>query len=101
MRKYLAKLLLRRQWRHEVTNALRYIMATQTELLKALNDVAGKLGKIGTETKALLLKIDELNQALANAGNTTPEVDEALSNLQAQAGAVDDLVADAVPPDTP
>lgn len=87
-------------------------MATQAELLAALNALNDKVtviktevGKIGTETQSLQANIVTLTNAVNNQGNTTPEVDAALAALQAnadslatQAQAVDDLVPDAPAP---
>lgn len=74
---------------------LERIMSTQAELAAKLNDLTTAVTKIGTETTSLLQKVQDLTDALANSP-TTPEVDAALSALQAQAKVVDDLVPDAV-----
>jgi uncharacterized protein YoxC len=71
------------------------IMATQNELAATLNALTGQVTKIGGETRTLLNKIGELTDALAAAGQTTPEVDAALAALVAQVGVVDALVPDA------
>jgi len=83
-------------------------MASQSELLTALNtvnsnitDIGTEVDKIGTETQTLQKSVADLTTALGNV-QTTPEVDAALAAVQASAGAlaakvkaVDDLVPDA------
>ena len=73
-------------------------MATQAELAASLAVVSAQVTKIGVETSATLAKVAELEAALANAGNTSPEVDAALEALKAQVQVVDDLVVDAPTP---
>ncbi len=80
-----------------VIHLLEQIMSTQAELATTLETVTAQIAKIGTETTALLNRIEDLTLALADAGATTPEVDAAVAALQAQAAVVDDLVPDAVP----
>jgi peptidoglycan hydrolase CwlO-like protein len=72
---------------------LRKIMATVLEQIKA---ATAAIAKVGEETKTLLTKVDELQVALNNAGNNTPEVQAALDELNAQIKVIDDLVPDAV-----
>lgn len=67
----------------------------QSELAQSLTETAAKVEKVGAETRTLLTKVQELTDAVNNAGNTTPEVDAALQALQAQVAVVDDLVPDA------
>lgn len=57
------------------------IMATQKDEVTLLNSIATEVGGIGDG-------IDALETALANAGNTTPEVDAALADLQAKVDSV-------------
>lgn len=85
-----------------------HIMATQAELAAALGaanttltDIGAEVDKIGTETAALQKNVADLTAAVG-AGATTPEVDAALTALQATTSslasrvkAVDDLVPDA------
>lgn len=68
-------------------------MATQAELEALLTGVATQLSKASGE---IVAKIGDLEVAIANAGNTTPEVDAAVANLKTIAQALDDIV-----PDTP
>ncbi len=67
------------------------IMATQKELAQALSDLKDETVKINAEVTA---KLQALADALANQGNTTPEVDAALADLQAAVKGVDDLIED-------
>ena len=70
-------------------------MATQAEHAQALKDVTAAIAKIGTESSKTLQKVTELEEALANQGNTSPEVDAAMQALKDQVTLVDDLVPDA------
>lgn len=67
-------------------------MATHAELAQQLRDLKAQNDKARTE---ILAKIQSLETALANAGNTTPEVDEALAELKASIQIDDDLNEDA------
>lgn len=67
-------------------------MATQAELAQQLRDITAQNEKSRTE---ILAKIADLETALANAGSTTPEVDEAVAALKASVQTDDDIVADA------
>jgi len=61
------------------------IFMNQTELLSALTAVSDELAKATTE----------ITTAISNSGTTTPEVDAAVSRLQAAARALDNLNPDA------
>lgn len=74
---------------------LRKIMSNQAQTLAILTAASEKLTKIGEETKATLQKVQDLQDALNNAGNNTPEVEAALTALTNQLQVVDDLVPDA------
>lgn len=74
---------------------LNTIMATQAELAAQLNEVTTQVGKIKTETQATLTKVSELEAALANQDNVSPELQTAFDNLKAQVIAVDELIPDA------
>ncbi len=80
---------------HLILTKLEKLMASQAELAASLETVSAQVAKIGTETAGLLAKVTDLEAAIANAGNTTPEVDAALAALRAQVQVVDDLVVDA------
>ena len=82
----------------EVLSKLEKIMTTQVEGVVEIQAVKEQVTKIGTETSTLLTKIEELTQAIENAGkDLSPEVQQALDDLKAQAQIVDDLVPDAAP----
>lgn len=70
-----------------------------SELTSALNQTTERVKKIGTETQSLLARIEELQAVVANSDNVPQDVQDALASLMAQAGVVDDLVADPVPPE--
>lgn len=72
-------------WLVEINHQQRKIMSTQAELAAALRAVNAQLQKA----------IEEIVAAVANSGNTTPEVDAAVAALQAAAQALDDLNPDA------
>lgn len=76
-----------------------FIMATQPELVSSINALTANVAKIGTETRTLLQRITDLEQAIVNGAPVSPEVLEALAALQTQVGVVDALVPDA--PETP
>jgi septal ring factor EnvC (AmiA/AmiB activator) len=78
---------------HCSQHLLEKIMATQAELTTQVQAIGATLTKIGTETTALLAKIDELNAVIA-AGTVTPELQAAVDAVAAQAHVVDDLVPD-------
>lgn len=79
---------------HLILEKVNQFMATQAQLATELALVSAQVAKIGTETQATLQRVADLEAAIANAGNTTPEVDAALAALKAQVQVVDDLVAD-------
>ncbi|MBE7420674.1 MAG: hypothetical protein HS128_23505 [Ideonella sp.] len=71
----------------------------QTELKTALDSIAAALGAVASQ---LDKATNEVIVAISNAGNTTPEVDAAVANLQQVASALktatqtlDDLNPDA------
>ena len=70
-------------------------MATQAELTAQVNTLTAKVEKIGTETRSLLTKIDELTEVINTGGEVTPELQGAVDALSAQADVVDQLVPDA------
>ena len=71
---------------------IKIIMANQAELAQQLRDITAQNEKARTE---ILKKIADLETALANAGTTTPEVDEAVAALKASVQTDDDLNEDA------
>ncbi len=95
---------------HHITHTLEKIMANNEQLLAQYNelkttlaDVGTGIDKIGTETDTLITKISELEAAIENGGQTSPEVDEAFAgvkavaeSLKAKVTAVDSKVPDSV-----
>lgn len=67
-------------------------MATQAEIAQQLRDMKTQNEKARTEN---LAKLDALQAAIDNAGQSTPEVDEALADLKASIQADDDENPDA------
>ena len=66
-----------------------YIMATQAELAEQLRTIKTDLDEALGE---LLSKITALEDALANAGNSTPEVDAAMADVKTIATTLKDIV---------
>lgn len=64
---------------------------TQAELAQDLRDIRTQNEKARVE---ILQKIADLEAAIINSGNTTPEVDEALEALKASVQVDDDIVPD-------
>jgi seryl-tRNA synthetase len=65
---------------------------TQAEIAQELRDMKAQNEKARQENLAALAKLED---AVANAGNSTPEVDEALADLKASIQADDDQNPDA------
>lgn len=74
------------------------IMATQKELTEQINALTGVVVKVGSETRTLLTKIEELLAVIAAGGEVTPELQTAVDDLKAQVDVVDALVPDATEP---
>lgn len=74
------------------------IMATQAEHAQALRDLREQNEKAAAEQAAALQRLQD---ALDNAGGTTPEVDEAMAALRASIQAEDDLNPDELVPPAP
>lgn len=81
-----------------IESNLRKIMSTQQEEADKLNELAAQLQKANDEIQKA---IQDLKDALASAGNTSPEVDAATAALTAKAQALDDIVPDPVSEPTP
>lgn len=81
-----------------INSKLNTIMATQAELAQQLRDITAQNEKSRQE---ILQKIADLEEALANGGGTTPEVDEAVAALKASVQTDDDIVTDVEPPVEP
>lgn len=86
---------LLRDFFHSFTNRFHHlekiIMASNAELQQALTDIGNQADKAKAE---IVQRIAALEEALANAGNTTPEVDAAVEALKGKVQALDDLHAD-------
>lgn len=74
---------------------LEQLMTTQQQLAQSLTSLAAQVSKIGDETRTLITRAAALTDALAAAGNVSPEVEAALAALQEQVRVVDELVPDA------
>ena len=66
-------------------------MATQAELQASLEALGTQLDKVSAE---LNTEIQNLTDAVAAAGNTTPEIDAALQKIQQVVDALDALNPD-------
>lgn len=74
------------------------LMATKEAFIEALNNLGASVDKIGTETRALKEKVQELEDALNNAGGQIPaDVMAAFQAVKDKVTAVDDLVPDSTP----
>lgn len=76
------------------------IMLTQEQLVQGLKDVNTQLTKIKGESTATLQKVSDLEEALKNQGNISPEVETAFNAVKAQTQSLDDLIVDAPTPGT-
>lgn len=85
------------QLRADIRELKEFLMATQSEVAQTLTDLTAQVAKIGEETRALLDRIADLQEAVDNAGSVDPAVLDALAALQAQVTVVDDLVPDPAP----
>lgn len=74
-----------------IERRLRKIIMTQAELADHLTKVDDQLDKATAE---ILASVQALKDALAAAGNTTPEVDAALARLDTSAQTLDDINPD-------
>lgn len=68
---------------------------TQAQIAQELRDMKVQNEKARQE---MLAKLATLEEAVANAGNSTPEVDEAIADLKSSIQADDDLNPDAEAP---
>ena len=76
----------------------RDIMTDQAQHAQELRDLTAQNEKARQE---IIAQIKALQDALDNAGGTTPEVDEAMAALKASVQMDDDMNADAPPPPPP
>lgn len=82
---------------NDILDKVRTIMETQAELATKLTALGDQLTKVSAEISS---EIGTLQDAIAAAGNTTPEVDAALTRLQTLVDSLDALNPDA-PSDEP
>lgn len=75
----------------KIVHLLKRIIMNQQELREALEATTAQNEKARVE---ILQKISDLEAAVANAGNTSPEVDAALAALRASVQTDDDIVPD-------
>ena len=78
---------------NKIIKLLKSIIMTQAELAQQLTDVTAQNEKARAE---ILQKIADLEAAITAAGNVTPEVEAALTELKASVQTDDDIVADPV-----
>jgi chromosome segregation ATPase len=74
---------------------------TQAELAAEMNQISTQLTKVAGESKQTLDKVKELEEALNNQENVSPELQSAFDNLKAQVLVVDDLIPDVTTPTEP
>lgn len=79
------------QTQKEILKDVQKIMATQSEEAAKLQAIGDQLDKATAE---IVAAVQQLKDALAAAGNTTPEVDTATDRLSKAAQALDDLNPD-------
>lgn len=71
------------------------IMAKQSEIAADLRAQADRINKIASETRTLLTRIEELQEAVNNQDEASEELTAASQAVAAQLAVVDDLVPDA------
>jgi len=81
-------------------------MATQGELVGRVNVLNDKLTKVGTEidglqttTDELKVTIQELRDVIAAGGDVSPELETAVSAVEAKANELDEKIPDAPTPE--
>jgi ABC-type transporter Mla subunit MlaD len=79
-----------------INSAKEEIMATQAQTTQAVNALKDQVVKSRDE---IVARLAELQTAVDNAGNSTPEMDAALEGLRTAVQGVDDIVPDAPPAD--
>lgn len=71
---------------------LQRVIMNQAELAQALTDIKAQADKAKGE---IVAKVTDLETAIANSGNTSPDVDAALAALKGSVQGLDDLNPDA------
>ena len=80
----------------EAINQLKeLIIMNDAEATAALTAATNQIAKIGTETSALIQKVNDLTVLVNQQGSLSPELQAAVAAVQAQVQVVDDLVPDA------
>lgn len=79
---------------HFFKHKLNTIMDTQKDIAQGINTLTTQVGKIGAESTKTLQKVTDLEAALANQDNVSPELQSAFDALKAQVQTVDDLIPD-------
>lgn len=74
------------------------IMAKQSEIAADLRAQAEKITKIAQETRSLIAKVEQLQEAVNNQDEASEELTAASEAVAAQLAIVDDLVPDAPTP---
>ena len=84
----------------KLTQLQEQITMNQAETAAALTVVGDRLTEASTE---IVARLQELQAAITQAGNTTPEVDAALARVQTLAAALADIVPNdpPAPPEEP
>lgn len=82
----------------KLTQLQEQIAMNQAELETALANVGTRLTEASTE---IVARLQDLQDAITEAGNTTPAVDAALANVQTLAAALADIVPNDPPADPP
>lgn len=86
----------------EIKKSLLLITKTLNKMAKSQAETAAELRAIKDQNEKarveILQKIKDLEDALANAGNTSQEVDDAVQALKASVQTDDDIVPDAPTP---
>lgn len=83
---------------HRIIEMESKLMATQQEIAAQLRSLTETVNKIGTETDKSLQLIKDLQTAVDNQTNASPELIDATNALAAQLKIVDDKVPDTLPP---
>lgn len=78
----------------EIKKGTGQIMATQAEAAAELRAAKETILKIGLETDKLIQTVKDLEAAVGNQTNASPELLEALAEVKTQLGILDDKVPD-------
>lgn len=81
----------------EILSLLNIIKLQNHKILMTQQELAQQLDALTTQTTKIKAEVQALLDAIANAGNVSPEVQTAVDNLKAAIQGVDDLNPDAQP----